>query len=655
VETVAAVPVVEDLAFESPTRELSGRTATLATALTVGLSLYALYWVVGIVQPQIYRVTFLLLALVLSFLFYPGGRQSRRSLGEGARTDRAQVPLLDWALVAVVIVALTWPVFDFEAFIYRAADPTSVDIVLGAALIALVLEATRRTTGPILPVTAAAFVAYAFYGPVLDLVGLGFIAHRGYDPARIVGSLYMTLEGIFGVPLDVAATYIALFTIFGAVLNVSGAGKFLVDWSLAAVGRSRHGAGAGRAVSAAGLLLGTVSGSGVATTVTLGSTTWPVLKRAGYPAAMAGAILSAAGIGAIISPPSLGAAAFIIAELLKISYLQVLIMATIPSLLYFLAIFLMIEADTRRLGTRPVELTLPSVWELTRRHGYHFLSIAALAILLALGMSPFRAVFYSILAAVALSFVNPQTALWPRRLIDAMAAGGKSVIAVASTTATAGIIVGVVTLTGLGLKVAGLIVAFAGGHLFLTVLYSGFAVLVLGLAVPVTASYIIAAVMVAPAMVAVGVPEVAAHMFIFYYAVLSEVSPPTALSPIAAAAITGGRQLPTMMLTWKYTLPVFVFPFAFTLSPQGLGLLMKAPAGDVLISTATAALGVVALSAGFGGWIRTRANMFERTLAVAGGLLLFYAGPRTDLAGLVLFGAAVGTHLARTRAQHRPV
>ena len=642
-ETVTAGPyVAEDLAFESPTRELTGRTAALATALTVGLSCYTLYWVVGIIQPQIYRITFLLLALVLSFLFYPRGR-----------SDRAHVPLVDWALVGIATVALVWPIVDFEAFIYRAADPTPLDIALGAALIALVLEATRRTSGPILSATAAAFVAYAFYGPVLDLVGLGFIAHRGYDPSRIVGTLYMTLEGIFGVPLDVAATYIALFTIFGAVLNVSGTGKFLVDWSLAAVGRSRHGAGAGRAVTAAGLLLGTVSGSGVATTVTLGSTTWPVLKRAGYPAAMAGAILSAAGIGAIISPPSLGAAAFIIAELLKISYLQVLVMATIPSLLYFLAIFLMIEADTRRLGTRPVAIALPSLWELTRRQGYHFLTLIGLAIMLSLGMSPFRAVFYSIAAAVALSFIDRKTALWPRRLVVAMAAGGKSVIAVASTTAAAGIIVGVVTLTGLGLKIAGLIVALAGGHLFLTVLYSALAVLVLGLAVPVTASYIIAAVMVAPAMIAVGVPEVAAHMFIFYYAVLSEVSPPTALSPIAAAAITGGRQLPTMMLTWKYTLPAFVFPFAFTLSRQGLGLLMQAPVGDILVSTATAALGVTALSAGLGGWIRTRANAVERILAVIGGLLLFYAGPRTDLAGLALFGAAVGVHLARTRQASR--
>jgi TRAP transporter 4TM/12TM fusion protein len=642
VETVKAVPLaVEDLAFESPTRDLTGRSATLGTALAVGVSCYALYWVVGIIQPQIYRVTFLLLALCLSFLFYPRGR-----------SDRTHVTIVDWLLIAASIAALAWPIFDFESFIYRAADPTPTDVALGAALIVLVLEATRRTSGGILPATAAIFVVYAFYGPLLDLVGLGFIAHRGYDPARIVGTLYMTLEGIFGVPLDVAATYIVLFTIFGAVLNVSGTGKFLVDWSLAAVGRSRHGAGAGRAVTVAGLLLGAVSGSGVANTVTLGSMMWPVLKRAGYPPATGGAILSAAGIGAIICPPALGAAAFIIAELLEIPYLQVVVMAAIPALLYFLSILLMIEADTRRLGTRRLDVALPSAWELTRRQGYHFLALIGLPIMLALGMSPFRAVFYSMLVAVGLSFFDRENALWPRRLIQALAAGGKSVIAVASTTATAGIIVGVVTLTGLGLKIAGLIVAFAGGQLFLTVLYSAIAVLVLGLAVPVTASYIIAAVMVAPAMVAVGVPEVAAHMFIFYYAVLSEVSPPTALSPIAAAAITGGRQVPTMMLTWKYTLPAFVFPFAFTLSPQGLGLLMRASFADVLISTGTAALGVVALSVGLGGWIRARANAAERALAVAGGLLLFYAGARTDLAGIVLFGTALAIHLVRTRQNH---
>jgi len=416
---------------------------------------------------------------------------------------------------------------------------------------------------------------------------------------------------------------------------------------MAAVGRSRHGAGAGRAVTAAGLLLGTVSGSGVATTVTLGSTTWPVLRQAGYPAAMGGAILSAAGIGAIISPPSLGAAAFIIAELLKISYLHVLVMATIPSLLYFLAIFLMIEADTRRLGTRPVDVALPSLWELTRRQGYHFLGIAGLAIMLTLGMSPFRAVFYSIVAAIALSFIDAKTALWPRRLVQAMSAGGKSVIAVASTTATAGIIVGVVTLTGLGLKIAGLIVAFAGGHLFLTVLYSAVAVLVLGLAVPVTASYIIAAVMVAPAMVAVGVPEVAAHMFIFYYAVLSEVSPPTALSPIAAAAITGGGQLPTMMLTWKYTLPAFLVPFMFTLTPEGLGILMHGTSRDIAEVTLSASAGIAAFAVALGGWIRHRASRVERGLAGVGGALLCYAAGPAEVVGLALLAVVLFLHFGR--------
>ena len=636
-EAVGGVPAAaEDLAYEAPTRDLKGPAAAIARALSVALSAYALYWVVGIVQPQAYRITFLLLALALSFLLYPRGSR-----------DRARVAWLDWCLIAVSAAALIWPLADFEQFIYRAADPTMVDVALGAALMAVVLEATRRTAGPILPVTAALFVAYAFYGPLLDLIGLGLVAHRGYDPARIVGTLYMTLEGIFGVPVDVAATYIALFTIFGAVLSVSGTGTFLVEWALAAVGRSRHGAGAGRAVTLAGLLLGAVSGSGVANTVTLGAMTWPVLRRAGYPPTTGAAILSAAGIGAIICPPALGAAAFIIAELLNLPYLHVVVMAIIPALLYFLGILLMIEADTRRLGLRALDAGGPSLGALTRRHGYHFLPILGLPIMLAIGMSAFRAVFYSMLLAIALSFVDRRTALWPRRLIQALATGGTSVVAVAATTATAGIIVGVVTLTGLGLKIAGLIVAFAGGQLFLTVLYSAIAVLVLGLAVPVTASYIIAAVMVAPALTSVGVPDVAAHMFIFYYAVLSEVSPPTALSPMAAAAITGGRQMPTMWLTWKYTLPAFIFPFAFTLGPPGLGLLMRGTVTQILTSAALAALGVVALTAGLGGWIRGSANLPERVLTVAGGLLLFYPSRMSALAGAVLFAVAIAMHVAR--------
>jgi TRAP transporter 4TM/12TM fusion protein len=644
VETVIApdvpLPTAPDDELESPTRQLTGWPARVATVLAIGLSLYALYWVLGIVQPLVYRASFLLIVLVLSFMFYPGSDSERA---------RTRISPLDWLFVALAVVSLLWPLIDFDNFIYRAADPTTRDMTLGAICILLVLEATRRTAGWVLPITATCFILYTFYGPLLDLVGLGMIAHRGYDLARIVGTIYMTLEGVFGVPLDVAASYIILFSIYGAVLGASGAGKFFLEWSLAAVGTSGGGAGPGRAVTVAGLLLGTVSGSGVANTVTLGSVAWPMLKRAGYNPQMGGAILSAAGIGAIICPPALGAAAFIIAEFLHITYLKVIVMAAIPALLYFFSIFLMIEADTRRAGARPVPIATPPLWQLTKSHGYHFLAVVGIPLMLILGMSPFRAVFFSMLIAVALSFVDRGNALWPRRLLGALYTGARSVLPVASTTATAGIIVGTVTLTGLGLKISGLIVDLAGGHLFLTVFYSALAIWMLGLAVPVTASYIIAAVMVAPAMTKVGVPDLAAHMFIFYYAVLSEVSPPTALSPFAAAAITGARPVPTMMLTWKYTLPAFVFPFAFTLSKQGMGLLLQAPMTDILMSTGTAVVGILALAAGLGGWIRQEANALERTLATAGGLLLFYAGTLSDAAGLILFGIAIALHIVRTK------
>jgi TRAP transporter 4TM/12TM fusion protein len=635
-----AVPAPSD---EAPVRQLRGFTGRLAAALAAGLSLYALYWVLFIVQPQVYRVSFLLIVLVLSFLVFPRRRQSP---AEAAR-DGHDVTALDWVLIALAMVALSWPILDFDLFVYRAADPKAIDLVLGAATVLLVLEATRRSVGWILPVTAGVFLAYAYAGPQFDRLGLPLLAHRGYNIDRLIGTLYMTLEGIFGVPLDVAATYIVLFTIYGAVLELSGAGAFFINWSMAAMGRSRSGSGPGRTVTLAGFLLGTVSGSGVATTVMLGSVSWPLLRRAGYRPEVAGAVLSAAGIGALLSPPTLGAAAFLIAEFLRISYLQVLVMATVPTVLYYLSIFLMIEADSRRLGTIPAQADAPELWPLTRRYWYHFTSLLAIAILMVMGMSAFRAVFWATVLAFALSFVRRESALTPPRLFAALRAGGIGVLGVAATTATAGIIVGVVTLTGLGLKIAGIIVALAGGQLFLTVVYSAIAVWLLGLAVPVTASYIIAAVMVAPALVQSGVPDFAAHMFIFYYAVLSEVSPPTALSPFAAAAITGGNPFHTMMLTWKYTLPAFLVPFVFTLSGEGLGVLLQAPVGDVLTASMTAALGVVALAAGLGGWIRGPASGPERVFLVASGLLLFYASRWSDGAGFVIMAVVLILHSRR--------
>ena len=624
-----------------PTRPLSGFPARLVTVLAAGLSLYALYWVVGIVQPQIYRVSFLLVTLVLTFVLYPA-----------VPAWRNRVAAVDWALAAASVLVLAWPIVDFDQFVYRAATPSGLDILFGTITTLLVLEATRRTVGWILPATAVAFLLYGYYGPLLELMGLEIMAHRGYSIERLVGTLYMTLEGIFGVPLNVASSYIVLFTIFGAMLQHSGAGQFFITWTMSAFGRSSSGAGPGRTVTMSGFLLGTVSGSGVATTVTLGAVAWPMLRRAGFSPEIGGGILSASGIGAILAPPTMGAAAFLIAEFLQITYLQVIAMAIVPAVLYYLSIVLMIEADARRLGTKAVDVDVPSVWTLTRRSGYQFLPLIAIVLFLVTGMTPFRAVFLATMLTIVLAVVASlarREALRPSRLVAALETGGRAVLAVAATTATAGIIVGVVTLTGLGLKISSIIVDLAGGNLFFTVLYAAVAVWMLGLAVPVTASYIIAAVMIAPALTLVGVPDVAAHMFIFYYAVLSEVSPPTALSPFAAAAITGGNPFKTMMLTWKYTLPAFLVPFAFTLSPEGLGVLLQAPLADIARTVLTAAVGILALAMGLGGWLRRAATTPERTLAVAGGLLLFYATTATDLVGAACFAAAIGMHIVRTR------
>jgi TRAP transporter 4TM/12TM fusion protein len=308
----------------------------------------------------------------------------------------------------------------FDDFARRVVRPTGLDVVLGVVAVLLVLEATRRTVGWVLPAICLGFVAYAMLGSLLPF---GWeLGHKGYDLERLVGQSYMGIEGIFGVPLDVAATYIVLFTIYGAVLEYSGAGRFFIDVSFAAFG-TRSAAAPGRTATLAGFLLGTVSGSGVATTVTLGSVAWPVLRRAGYPPDPGGGVLSAAGIGAILSPPTLGAAAFIIAEFLEISYLQVLLFATIPTLLYYLGIILAIEMDSRRYRTRGVDLdTKPLGW-LLLRYGYYFSSLILIVVFMAVGLSPFRAVLYATVVAFALGFLRRETRWTPRRLFDCLAAG----------------------------------------------------------------------------------------------------------------------------------------------------------------------------------------------------------------------------------------
>src|ERR671911_213429 len=619
---------------EGPRRRLAGPMSWLASNLAAAMSLLFIYWAWATVTTQILRLVFLAFTLVLTFVLYPPTRKDRHR----------GVSWFDWILIALSLLAIGYPLWDFEEFIYRAALPDLKDQIFGALTIVLVLEATRRTTGWILPVVALVFLAYAWLGVWLPSPW----THQGYGLDRLVGHMYMTLEGIFGVPLDVAATFIILFTIYGAVLEHSKAGEFFVNFSMAVTGGKRTAAG--RTVTLASFLLGGPSGSGVATTITLGSVAYPLLAKAGYDKDSAGGLLSAGGIGAIISPPVLGAAAFLIAEFLRISYLEVIALAAIPTVLFYWSIFAMVELDAHKFGARPVTVETESVWSLTRKYGYHFISLVAIVIFMLWGYTAILSVVYAILVSVALSFLRPETALTPPRLWRALIDGSTGVLSVAATCATAGIIVGVVTLTGLGLKFSMIILNLAGGSVFLTVAYTGIAVWILCLAMPVTASYIISAGITAPAIIKFGVPDYAAHMFIFYYAVLSEVSPPTALSPFAAAAITGGNPYKTTMMAWKYTLPTFLVPFMFTLHPDGAGLLLKGPWENIAWTSVTAAVGLAALAAGLTGWMLMKTTALERGLLLAAGLVLVYPSLLQDVIGLALFASAGALQYFRRRA-----
>ncbi|MGQ9654316.1 MAG: TRAP transporter permease [Thermodesulfobacteriota bacterium] len=609
---------------EGPARRLSGRMETFVTVVAVAMSLIHLYAAVGVIMTQVLRGIHVMFVLFLCFMVFPVSKRSQR------------VYWFDYLLSLLGVAVIAYMLLDFDDFIYRSVVPTLWDKLFGVILIFLVIEATRRSTGWVMPAVVLFFIAYAFAGPELPKPW----THRGYDIDRIVGHMYMTLEGIFGVPIDVSSTFIILFTIYGAFLEASGAGKFFIDFSFAAMGGKPTGAG--RTVTLASFLLGGPSGSGVATTVTLGSVAYPMLAKAGYSRDAAGGLLSAGGIGAILSPPVLGAAAFLIAEFLKITYLDVILMATIPTCLYYWSIFLMVELDAKKLGVKeiPFDRTC-SLWQLTHRYGFHFASLIAIVGLMVIGYTPIMAVFCATILAFVLSFLRKDTGLYPRKLIQALRAGSIGILNVAATCAAAGVIVGVVTLTGLGLKFSSIIIAYSGENLFLTAVYTALIVWVIGLAVPVTASYIISAVIAAPALIQLGVPDFAAHMFIFYYAILSEVSPPTALSCFAAAALTKGNPYRTTIYAWKYTLPAFIVPFMFTLDPRGLGILLKGPPVEVLWTVVTALVGIAAVAGGVEDWFFKRTTLYERIMLLAGGLLLVYPTPTSDAIGLGLVAVAM--------------
>ncbi len=573
-----------------------GRLGDFITAVAVLMSLFHLYAAYQIVRTEVLRAIHVAFVLFLCFLIFPTSRRFRH-----------RVMAWDWALAALGIAIAVYLLANGDDFFDRSILPNSWDVVFGVALIVLVLEAMRRATGWVMPVITLCFLLYAIFGPTLPAPW----THKGYEIPRLIGHMYMTLEGIYGVAVDVSSSLIILFTVYGAFLQYSGAGKFYIDFSFC--------------------------------------------KDA------AGGLLAAGGLGAIISPPVLGAAAFLIAEFLKISYLDVILMATIPTCLYYLALFAMVEIDVRKFGMQDVIFErVESAWNLSKKYWFHFLSLVSIVVFMLWGFSPVMAVFWATLVSAVTSFLRPDTALipyqvfrrkipvgrglWDSGLVKALAGGSLGVLNVAATCAGAGIIVGTVTLTGLGLKFSSIVLDYAGGSLLLTAIYTSLIVWIVGLAVPVTASYIICAVIAAPAMIKLGVPDFAAHMFIFYYAVLSEVSPPTALSPFAAAAITGGDPYKTTLQCWKYTTPAFLVPFMFVLDPSGTGLLLTgsfktlagADWGSIALVTFTAAVGIVALAGGLQGWLFKRTSLAQRIMLVVAGFLLVYPKALFDAVGFAL-------------------
>lgn len=654
---------------EGAQNRYKGALAVVITAAAVIMSLVHLYAGVEIVPAYILRPLHVAFALALVFLIFPAAPRFRHRL-----------MWWDVVLAALAVAIFGYVLYWGDLLGDRATMPELHDQIVGVALILLILEGNRRSSTWILPFIVLLFIGYALFGPHLPPPW----THRGYDIGRLTGALYMTLEGIYGVAIDVSSTLIILFTIFGAFLQYSGAGKFFIDFSFSAMGGKPSSAG--RAVVMSSFLLGGPSGSGVATTVTIGAVAYPLLSKAGYGREAAGGLLAAGGLGAIISPPVLGAAAFLIAEFLKISYLDVILMATIPTVLFYLAIFIMVEIDARKFNMRTVLVDKQfSAATLARRYWYHFVSLLSIVVFLLMGYSPVMSVFFATVVTAVVSFMRADSALipydwfrgrmpwisglWNSGFVKALEGGSVGVLNVAMTCASAGIIVGVVTLTGLGLKFSSIVLDYAesGAHglvgllgvfgiaateallqdmrLLLTAFYTSLIVWIVGLAVPVTASYIICAVVAAPALIKLGVPDFAAHMFIFYYAVLSEVSPPTALSPFAAAAITGGGPYRTTLQCWKYTAPAFLLPFMFVLDPAGIGLLLngsfenlaKADWGSVAAVTLTAALGIAALAGGLQGWLLRKTVGLERAALIVSGLMLVYPSMLFDLVGTGLF------------------
>lgn len=610
-------------------REFHGKARMAVRTLYAAFAGWSLYGAVVPVETYTFRMVHLAFIFALGFLVFPASR----------RSDRWQ-RWMDVALVVLGVASIAYALRDLDQFIRRSTVPDPADMFFGIVAIFLLIELSRRSVGNAFVLVVLAFLLYIWFGPYFPAA----IAHKGYDLGRMVGHMYMTLEGIFGVPLSVSVSFVTLFVVYGTFMDAAGAGRFWLELSLAVMGRKSSSAGRGAVITTA--LLGGPQASGVATTMSVSPIMWPILKQAGYSADMAAGLISAGGIGAVISPPLMGAAAFLVMQFLNVAFWDVVVMVIVPTFLYYLGIFLMVELEARKFRFAPPDCPAKTVGEVFRTRGYHLLSLVVLVVLLGLGRSPESAAIWAIAATVATSYLSRDRSDWltPKRIAEATVEGARNMLPVAVLLAAAGLIVGTFSLTGLGLKISGLIMALSRGSRIGAILLALVASLAIGLSLPITATYIMTVVMVAPALVKVGIPAHVAHLLAFYFAVLSEVSPPVGLSPSAAAAVTGGNPFAAMMHSWKYSLPAFVVPFFFSATPVGASLLLAdASWTDFVRAALTSVSSLLLLAVGIVGYLRGSVHPIERGLLVLAAVTMIMSpiGPSVYGAGPAVLGVAV--------------
>jgi TRAP transporter 4TM/12TM fusion protein len=622
---------------EADKRILTGFVGKLVSAIAIVFTLFQLYTsFFGVLDAHLQRAIHLSFGMCLIFLLYP----TRHSW------SREKLHPFDVLLSIVGAAVPMYVVVTYQELVMRAGTVTTLDYVVGLIGVLMVMEGCRRVVGKPMVIVATLFVIYAFAGPYLP----NAIAHRGVSPADLVAHLYFTTEGVFGIPLGVSSTFIFLFILFGAYLESTGLGRFFIDIANAIAGWASGGP-AKVTVLASGMM-GTVSGSSVANVVGVGSFTIPMMKKLGYNKEFAGGVEAAGSTGGQIMPPVMGAAAFLMAEFMGVPYLDVVKAAVIPALLYYTGIWIAVHLEAKRKGLKGIPRhELPSLKSVFIERGHLALPLIVIIWLLVEGQTPTKAALWAIIIAIAASFLRKNTRMKPIQIIEGLENGAKGVLGVLVACATAGIIIGVVTKTGVGLKLAGGLIDLAGGMLLPAMFFTMITSLILGMGVPTTANYVITSTIAAPALIKMGVPIMGAHMFVFYFGIIADITPPVALAAYAASGISGGNPMKTGVIASKLAVAAFVVPYIFVYAP--VLLMIKATPVEIFIAGLSSVIGMWGLGVAMIGHWYTSVPMPVRLVSFAAGLLLIDPAISTSIVGAGLLVAIF--FFQKHRARNKPV